>query len=281
MDNIEYNDAEHYYKLDGKKVPSVTQLAKEFSGLDTTWLEAHPEYAMRGTAVHAELAAYIDGELSIDNMKSELSKQMAGYIEPKKGMQTEVIVYNTELGYAGTADLVCIKGDTVYHIIDFKTGKYRQSLYEQCQLSLYLLALKFMGYKTEDTQLFVLSPTGYTQYEPLSWEQMLNASESNLELADEEKDKFKEKLDRLKELQEAHLEYIFLENELKTELLKSFSESEGATKLVIDNYKFSYISPSVRKSVDTAKLKEDGLFDKYMKETKVSGSVRITTKKDE
>lgn len=43
------------------------------------------------------------------------------------------------------------------------------------------------------------------------------------------------------------------------------------------SYKKSY----TRKSVDADKLKEDGLYDKYLKETEVNSSVSMTIKKKE
>lgn len=43
------------------------------------------------------------------------------------------------------------------------------------------------------------------------------------------------------------------------------------------SYKKSY----TRKSVDTDKLKEDGLYNKYLKETEVNSSVSMTIKKKE
>lgn len=43
------------------------------------------------------------------------------------------------------------------------------------------------------------------------------------------------------------------------------------------SYKKSY----TRKSVDTDKLKEDGLYDKYLKESEVNSSVSMTIKKKE
>ena len=43
------------------------------------------------------------------------------------------------------------------------------------------------------------------------------------------------------------------------------------------SYKKSY----TRKSVDTDKLKEDGLYDNYLKETEVNSSVSMTIKKKE
>ena len=53
---LEYNEELHQYTLDGDIVPSVTELAKKFSGLNTEWLEKHPEFAERGTIMHNQLA---------------------------------------------------------------------------------------------------------------------------------------------------------------------------------------------------------------------------------
>lgn len=46
---------------------------------------------------------------------------------------------------------------------------------------------------------------------------------------------------------------------------------------MILSYKKSY----TRKSVDTDKLKEDGLYDNYLKETEVNSSVSMAIKKEE
>lgn len=46
---------------------------------------------------------------------------------------------------------------------------------------------------------------------------------------------------------------------------------------MILSYKKSY----TRKSIDTDKLKEDGLYDNYLKETEVNSSVSMTIKKKE
>ena len=43
----------------------------------------------------------------------------------------------------------------------------------------------------------------------------------------------------------------------------------------------SYKKPYTRKSVDTDKLKDDGLYDNYLKETEVTSSVSMTIKKEE
>ena len=43
----------------------------------------------------------------------------------------------------------------------------------------------------------------------------------------------------------------------------------------------SYKRGYTRKSIDTDKLKEDGIYDKYLKETEVNSSVSMAIKKEE
>lgn len=279
-DKIEYNDATHEYKIGDKKVPSVTELASQFSRLNKDWLAAHPEFAARGTAVHQELQEYYEGERELDTL-SDLAKEIAGFLGRNKDMRSEVIVYNTALGYAGTADIIMIKGTTVGSVIDIKTGRTRSSLYERCQLSLYLLALQDMGYNTENTKLYVLSPDGFTPYVPLTWEQMQELDSGDLTFDGNDAMVIQRKIEQLKVLESFVEDYKALESELK-ELLCGMFEHKRATTFAYGGIKFSYIKPTVRKSVDTTAMKQAGVYDQFVKETAVPAGVRITKgKKDE
>lgn len=273
---IVYDDERHEYHLGDKLLPSVTQLASEFSKLNKEYFAAHPEYAIRGTQVHQELQDYYEGVKPFE-MLSELAADIAGYMKPDDRIRCEVIVYNTELGYAGTADIVYLKGMTVGSIVDIKTGRTRNTMYERCQLSLYLLALKSMGYNTDNTCLFVLSPDGYTKYEPLSWEQMQKLEVGDLDVADDNLRKIQRYIARLEMLKVFADEYNDVEHELKQLLLGEF-EAKNANTFVYDNYKFSYTKPSVRKSVDTAAMKKAGVYDQFIKETEIPAGVRLTKK---
>ena len=83
------------YTLDGKIVPSVTELAKQFSRLDTTWLEAHPEFAERGTEMHNQLAEYFtNGTEPTDEKAIAIIARFAR----DQRQQNEVLVYNKTLG---------------------------------------------------------------------------------------------------------------------------------------------------------------------------------------
>ena len=122
---IEYKADTHEYLYGNEKFNSVTELASLYSKLNTEWLQAHPEYAARGTLVHDELSKYVDGKLGIADMQYELSKQIAAYLVPSKSMKSEVIVYNTEHHYAGTADVIKVNGLLVESILDLSEGVHQ------------------------------------------------------------------------------------------------------------------------------------------------------------
>ena len=275
---IEYKADTHEYIYGDEKFNSVTNLATEFSKLNTEWLKAHPEYAARGTLVHDELSQYIEGKLDINDMQYELSKRIASFIGNEKNWQSEVIVYNTEHKYAGTADLVRVNGLLVTTIIDFKTGTHRNKLYEQCQLSLYLLALKDMGYHTDDAKLYVLSPDGYCEYQPLSWDKMQQLEEGDLELEPDVFSQVNRLVGRAEMLRPFQEEFESIQAELRKLMLEQF-ELKKATTFVYNDYRYTYSEPTVRKSVDIVKMKNAGIYEDYVKETPVAATVRITTRK--
>lgn len=275
---IEYKADTHEYLYGNEKFTSVTDLATEYSKFDKEWLKAHPEYAARGTLVHDELADFIEGKLEIDDMKYDLSKQLAGFIENRKHWQSEMIVYNVEHKYAGTADLIRVNGLLVETIVDFKTGTHRNKLYEQCQLSLYMLALKDMGYDVDNTKLYVLSPDGYYEYQPLTWEKMQQLEEGDLELDDDTFDKINRLVARSNMLRPFQEEFEQIQGELRQLLLEQF-EAKKANTFVYDNYKYVYSGPTERKSVDTQKMKDEGIYEDYVKVTPVAATVRITKRK--
>lgn len=69
-------------------------------------------------------------------------------------------------------------------------------------------------------------------------------------------------------------------DEIRGQILKAMADN-NVLKYETDDLSISYIAPSTKKIVDTAKLKADGIYDSYTKESKVSESVRITMKKKE
>lgn len=71
------------------------------------------------------------------------------------------------------------------------------------------------------------------------------------------------------------------EKELILETFRNMSEEDKVycdNKMKEDGITVQYFPASKTKSVDSAKLKEDGLYDKYLKETSKSDYIRISVK---
>ena len=68
-----------------------------------------------------------------------------------------------------------------------------------------------------------------------------------------------------------------VEKNLKDSILKAM-EDNNIKSFENDFVKVTYKAPSVRKAVDSARLKEEGLYDLYLKESPVKSSVTVTWK---
>ena len=71
------------------------------------------------------------------------------------------------------------------------------------------------------------------------------------------------------------------EKELALETFRNMSEEDKVycnNKMEQDGITIQYFPKSTTKSVDTAKLKEDGLYDKYSKEVNKSDYIKISVR---
>ena len=150
---IHFDEATHTYSLDGKKLPSVTEIC----GLLNNWGDINPailmQAARRGTVVHeyCELADY-----GVDEDGIECEPELAGYViaymrflrdyRPLWEM-VEQRVYSEQFGFAGTLDRYgTIDGKPV--LLDIKTSSSVNKLTKiiwACQLSAYQLLLAKEG----------------------------------------------------------------------------------------------------------------------------------------
>lgn len=123
-------DAEkHAYALDGKPIPSVTQVIRD-AGLmgDTSWYTEGGR--TRGSYVAQMIALYEEGTLDVAALDPELQAYLAQYIR-FKGEAPFVVglcerqVYDPIYRYAGTLDLMgsYARGQSVQTIIDVKLGQ--------------------------------------------------------------------------------------------------------------------------------------------------------------
>ena len=274
---LNYDDKSHTYTMDGNVVRSVTEIASEICGIKPQFFKAAA--AARGTDVHSELGRYYDPKEKFDaeDFTTELGPVIAKFLKREPDMWTEVMVYNLDLHYAGTADLVRIKDGKVSDIVDFKTGHVNKR-YCTVQLSLYKLALESMGYDVSDARLRVISPAGIISIEPFTWQQCWDMQKSELDPID--KDTIKAMEHRLAELEPYVQEYEAIQQKLRADLLEQL-EIAGATTYTGDTFVATYVRPSTRVSLDTARLKAEqpDIFNSYSKETKVSATVKIQMNK--
>lgn len=278
-EQIKYNDESHTYTMGDKVLTSVTQIASEICGIKPQFFK--PGSAAKGTDIHTELARYYDptDSFNANSFTIDTAAKMALFLKAESDMRTEVIVWNEELSYAGTCDLVRASGNKITDIVDFKSGTVNKK-YCTVQLSLYRLALESMGYDVSECRLRVISPKGVTQIEAKTWKECWDLQRSELEpINKDELDKIEE---RMKELAPFVEEYKQLEDQLRTSLMEQLTLS-GATQYTGRVFTATYVQPTTRVSLDSKRLKDEhpDIFESYSKETKVSGSVKLTTIKDE
>ena len=77
------------------------------------------------------------------------------------------------------------------------------------------------------------------------------------------------------QIEKARME--MLEKEIKEAMLTAM-EQNGIKSYESDNVRITYKAPSTRKSVDSNALKEQGLYEAFLKESPVKASVVISWK---
>lgn len=273
---IIYDPEAHLYELDGRPLLSVTELAKRFSKMNTEWLEAHPEYAERGTIIHNELAEYYDGNRDFADL-SETAQEIAGQCIPDGTQQTEVLVVNQIKGYAGTVDMVFCSNHKITKIVDFKSGTTVNMKYYICQLNLYRLALIEMGVDCTGVEMLIINPERTIKIPLKSWEECKNIAASYE--PDEETALTIEQCEtELKELET----YVDRYNRVKKylqELLAAKMEETDTKSYIGNRYAYSYVAGSTRKTLDTGLVKQKlgNDYETCVKETTTKASVRMTT----
>ena len=280
---INYDESKHEYTNNetGNRYRSVTEIASSICNINKEYLESHfKDKRVDGSNAHSELARYYDPDESFEfkDFTQDLAREIADYMLPSKDMKTEIIVWNPAKEYAGTIDLVIIKGTKVMRIIDFKTMVKPNKKYCTIQLSLYKLALESMGYDCSEATLQVINPSGIIEYEAKTWEEIMALEKSEL-VADGKA--YIENLEKhIADLQPMVDEYNELQSALKAELLKQM-ESAEATNYFGVRFNATYVAPNVRISVDSKKLKTDfpEAYESCKTESKVSGFIKLTQTK--
>lgn len=275
-EQIKYNDETHTYTYQGNVLTSVTEIASDICKINKKFFSE--KAAADGTDIHTELARYYDPKDSFGSADFTIDKaaSMALFLKPSPNFLTEVIVHNKQYNYAGTIDLVSIVGGRVQEIIDFKSGNVNKK-YCTIQLSLYKLALEDMGHDCSETVCRVISPKGFAKVTPLTWDECWNLAPSELDATDLVKVLEKE----LIELTPYYIRYKEVEAAFRMAIQEQLV-SAGATKYSGELFDVSYVAPSVRVGLDTARLKAErpDIYEAYIKESSVSATVKLTSKKE-
>jgi hypothetical protein len=279
---IQFNEERHEYKLDGKVIPSVSQLLKkhgltvDYSMVPEAILSAKAE---RGTLIHKEIQDYIE--------KRELGftkecRLFSDWLEqnPIADMKCEQIVNNEVC--AGKFDLLGRRGDKMI-LIDFKTTSSKHLEDWRWQLSLYdyllgcgsELHVLWMNDGLEDIKIDKMPDAEIERLfdaerngEPYKPAALVFSTESLSRIEDLERQlfDFKTKTDAIEKKK----------NEL-LEGLKNAMESQKIKSLDYRSISITYIAPSKRVTFDKKKFETEHpeMKGMYEKESNVKSSIRI------
>lgn len=167
MTDLAFDPAEHRYTLDGRVLPSVTQILEpyeDWSGINPEVLAAAME---RGTRVHAAAALMLDGFIGPHDSGDDIAPYLvqfekflaeSGFVS----VLSEARVCSEKLGYAGTLDLYGGLPKRKCALIDIKTGSVPRTAGPQT--AAYARALKEChgyGMDTKYRYALLLRPEGY------------------------------------------------------------------------------------------------------------------------
>ena len=291
MENkIIFDKENHEYILDGKKLPSVTQIleqtifADKYCNIDEEVLK---KAADKGTLVHKEIEDYIKRDAL------GFTDELYNFITIKEDnklsdLKSEVIVHNNEI--AGTIDIIAIKGGKGQQkqniLADIKTTCKLDKEYVSWQLSFYAYLYENM-YNEKIDELYAIwlrdEKYKFIKVERKNEKQIndvlvafknglkMDFSTSTLQtISKETQINFCTYMKQIKAIEEKTAE-------IKEAILKEMEE-RGISKIDLGDITITYKAPSTKTSVDSKKLKEDGIYDKYTKTSNVKSSILIKVK---
>lgn len=292
---LKFDEETHTYTLGGKVLPSVTQILDavlfhdKYNGVDEETLKLASE---KGRVVHKEIEEYVkQGEVGF-------TEELNSFIEliNKNDISitsSELMVTDTK--YAGTIDLVFWYNDKLC-MGDIKTTYNLDKEYVSWQLSLYKYLyesrktclcpypIDFDGNYVEIKELYAIwlrdDKVKFEKVEMKSKEQVeevlcafvegrtIDFYGATLQTIPLDKQiVLNDLLHQMKDIEEKT-------KGIKEAILNEMNE-RGLDKVVLGDVTITRKSGGVRTSVDTAKLKEDGLYEKYTKMSEVKPSIMI------
>lgn len=177
MERIEFDESKHAYSIGGTTYPSVTEICEpiSFKKLDAISKTVIDNAARRGGAVHELICDFLAVEElpNLDEVDGSLYPYFVAFIEWWRTYRpttlfSEFVIGNSELGYCGTCDFVCVIDGKIV-LIDFKTTSQLDKKYLAVQLAGYKRLLEKIGVKVEQTCVLHLKKDGtytYKEIEP-------------------------------------------------------------------------------------------------------------------
>ena len=167
FDEIEFDEASHTYKLNGVKIPCVSDIMEplknaHYSGISEVTLRKAAE---RGTILHNAIENWI--KFGIEDVPQEYEgyfKCFLDFMKEKnpKILGSEVRMYHKLLKYSGTADLIAdINGEIT--LIDYKSTSVISDMNCSVQLEAYAQALASHGIRIARKGILPLRKDGKSQ----------------------------------------------------------------------------------------------------------------------
>ena len=280
-----------YTDEDGNKIPSVSEIIRNYLGnkYDTIDPEILKKAQEKGNRVHEEIEKYLLQDVEPKKASYEFKTFKKIFDKQFVATQSEKVLYGaTEYGaYAGTFDLL----DTINGIIvDIKTNYSLDLEYVKIQLSLYAMALRQNDVVINKGYVIHLPSEKSPQKPQILEVELLSEAEceeivrcyfageskpqANLQCLNEQ---------AITELENAILtieKFEITVKEYKEKILQEMEARKIDQIKIGKNITISYIAPSTREGLDTAKLKKEKpeIIKHYKKITPIKASVRITTK---
>lgn len=140
--DVKYDDKAHAYTVNGKPVPSVTQIISWYQG--NKYAEVPADILQRakdyGTGVHEAIEKYIN-TLEVDGYEDAVAQYAVLEEEHRIGITSTEQIVNYGERYAGRYDMIGeVDGDA--SMIDIKTTYRLDKEYLGLQLGLYRMALQ-------------------------------------------------------------------------------------------------------------------------------------------
>jgi len=151
---LEFEERNHTYWLNGLEIPSVTTLMKILS--DKVYGPVDPQVlanaARKGTIVHNAIDNYL--EFDVVDIPEEQKPYFDAFLSWKEEVNPEILaterkVYHKALRYAGMCDLLC-RIDGKVTLVDYKTSHSIQPMLYPLQLEGYAKAWGTHGLKIDD-----------------------------------------------------------------------------------------------------------------------------------